>query len=135
MAGGHSEPFGNRDLLVSALGRWPSFHDSSVVDFVCDGDTYEVSIHVFEMTTDIDPRGHYVLRNHHLVTLRLSGVERSTLPTGYKHDILFDLSAERVRDLIKVDFDSVMNEGGEVECKRIEVVKVVPCSPEGDPVV
>jgi hypothetical protein len=94
-----------------------------------------VSIHVFEMTTDIDPRGHYVLRNHHLVTLRLSGVERSTLPTGYKHDILFDLSAERVRDLIKVDFDSVMNEGGEVECKRIEVVKVVPCSPEGDPVV
>jgi hypothetical protein len=67
---------------------------------------------VFEITKEVDPQGYCVLRNHHLVVLRRSGVASSTMPDRYKHDTVFDLSAQRTGDLLKVVFDLVADQSG-----------------------
>ena len=86
------------ELLTQIFGRWPSFHDAEVVrislertaDFVA-GPACEIDIHVFEMTSELDERNHYVLRHHTLVTLRLEGVGESELSGFNNQNVLADL--------------------------------------------
>ena len=61
--------FENSSALESIFGRWPSFHDAEMLRVVLDrsgdeGPTLEAVIRVFEMTSDVDPKGYYVLKNH-----------------------------------------------------------------------
>lgn len=68
------------ELLVRAMGRWPSFHDANVLDVVRSDDSCLAKIHVFEMTNEIDDAGYFVLRKHHLVTMEMAGVRSNSLP-------------------------------------------------------
>ena len=73
------------------------------------GDVCRASVHVFEMTNKIDSNGYYVLTKHHLVTIEMSGITESTLPTDYNSDVLFGLSAERIARQVKVSCDSAID--------------------------
>src|ERR1700754_933885 len=71
------------DLLVKAMGYWPSFHDAEVLKVTRTSDSCTVIIHVFEMTDQVDSAGYFVLRKHHLVELCLLGVQADSLPSHY----------------------------------------------------
>jgi Immunity protein 50 len=70
---------GNKNLLTDRFGYWPSFHDAEILRarFERDGPDapwMECDIHVFEMTSEVDSAGHYVLKKHTLVTLRFCDI-------------------------------------------------------------
>ncbi|MBE1547681.1 hypothetical protein GGC64_001689 [Mycobacterium sp. OAS707] len=114
------------DILVKAMGYWPSFHDADVRQATRDSDSCTVIIHVYEMTDQVDSAGFFVLRKHHLVELLMLGVQSDSLPSPYEGDVLSSLSFQRAGSGIRVTFDSHMDLGGEVVCEEVLVKSVVP---------
>jgi hypothetical protein len=69
------------ELLTRVFGYWPSFHDAEVVRVALsrapayrEGAFLEADVHAFEMTSDVDERGYFVLRHHVLVSFRFEAV-------------------------------------------------------------
>jgi hypothetical protein len=86
----------NTELIESIFGGWPSFHDAEIhsisITRDCDsGPQMDVTIHHWEMTSDVDARGYFVLRHHTLSTLRFSGVSDLQLADFNHQNVLFDL--------------------------------------------
>jgi len=96
------------DRVTRIFGEWPSFHDAEVVRLVLDrsgseGPTLEVQIHVFAATSEVDATGHYVLKNHTLVTLQVTEVALEKMQWFNNQNVLFDL--------VIVDIDPAAHEG------------------------
>lgn len=123
----------NSGALIAALGRWPQFHDASVVSAERREGLQELSIHVFNTTDRVDDRGYFELERHHLVHIRFTGVERNTLPSAYASDCLDRLSISQLDGKILASLQSHMDADGEILCARVEVVSVVPCTASGAP--
>lgn len=119
------------ELLVEAMGRWPSFHDAKVLGISRLQDSCVATIHVFEMTRDVDSEGYFILRNHHRVEMSMLGVRSDSLPRRYTGDILSALTMRRDGDLIRVDFESHLDNDGSIVCERVRLVSVDPCDGEG----
>ncbi|HEV8542702.1 MAG TPA: Imm50 family immunity protein, partial [Verrucomicrobiae bacterium] len=66
----------NAEALASIFGRWPSFHDAEVWSLTYErtpkGFDVTATIHVFEMTSEVDARGFYRLQKHTRVILRFA---------------------------------------------------------------
>lgn len=122
---------GRSDLLVAAMGRWPSFHDAVVLDIERSSSVCRATIHVFEMTDEVDTSGYFVLRRHHLVTLRMTGVSSNTLPSAHPGDVLSSLEFSDDDGQIRVDFESHMDLDGSVLCDHVEVERVDQCDASG----
>jgi|SRR6476660_299099 len=129
-----SDLFLNGSALVSAMGRWPSFHDAKVIRAVRDSESCIVSLHVFEMTNAVDSAGYFVLTKHHLVTIRLLGMTECIMPTGYIGDVLFGLQADRVGEQLRVVFESAIDPDRtwHVLCREAHIADIVPCDPRGE---
>jgi hypothetical protein len=119
------------DLLVSAMGRWPSFHDAKVLGIERAKDSCLATIHVFEMTDEVDSKGYFILKRHHIVTLRMSGVGGNSLPENYQGDVLSSLRFSEQGRQIRVDFESHMDNNGTVLCDRVAVTRVDACDADG----
>jgi len=60
--------------VVRWFGSWPDFHDAEVVSIMLNrSQGATVEIHTFEMTSEVDARGFYVLAKHAIVTFTLEG--------------------------------------------------------------
>jgi hypothetical protein len=137
------------EQLVAVFGYWPSFHDAEVLWMRfdrrsggdgCYGPTLEALVHAFEMTSEVGADGSNVLRHHVLVHLRFRDVVELRLD-GFNHqNVLMGLTLRDLRDrqmervLWQVEFDPVYGVGAWFQCYAVEVVSVVPCSKEGEPV-
>ena len=137
----------NSELLTSLFGYWPCFHDAEVVWLRLDrratslgkGPTVEALIHTFEMTSEVNTAGFYVLRNHVLVQLRFARVKEVVLD-GFNHqNVLNGLSIKDIRHRqmehlnFEVAFDSTFGVTATFQCEEIEIVDVEPCNAEGHP--
>ena len=85
-----------------------------------------MTIHMFEMTDQVDSAGYFVLRKHHLVELCMSGVQADSLPSTYEGDVLTGLGFHGKGSYVRVDFESHTDSGGEVLCKEVRVKSVLP---------
>lgn len=135
----------NSEKLTSVFGRWPSFHDAEVIwlrldgkaTSLGDGPTIETLIHTFEMTSEVNAAGFYVLRNHVLVHLRFSRV-METILEGFDHEhVLMGLSIKDIRPRpmerlnFEVKLDPVYGPEASFQCQDIEVVDVKFCDSDG----
>lgn len=122
----------NEELLTNRFGRWPSFHDAEIVraKFERQGDDapyLECDIHVFEMTPEVDATGHYVLKNHTLVTIRFADIDLEDF-TGWNHqNVLWNLviaSVEEDSDRpIQVELPSTYGCYARLKCRSVKVIK------------
>ena len=119
------------ELLVEAMGRWPSFHDAKVLGISRLQNSCVAIIHVFEMTREVDSQGYFILRNHHRVEMSMLGVQSDSLPRQYTSDVLSALAIRREGDLIRVDFESHLDNDGSIVCERVRLLGVDPCDGDG----
>jgi Immunity protein 50 len=129
------------DKVERILGRWPDFHDAEVLSITLDrapaeaGPTVQIAVHAFEMTKDVDASGHYVLRNHVLVTFVLHNAEVVRLEGFNQQNVLDGLSFTKpekpVADtmVVEVELESSFGVSAIFQCARVEVVSVEPCEP------
>src|SRR6266436_3276343 len=129
----------NRYPLTDIFGRWPSFHDAEVLRILLDrGESklfrpsLEATIHVFEMTSEIDERNRYVLKNHLAVTIRfieiynlsMKDFNHQNVLQGLNIDDISDPELERIK--FEVSFDGIFGVSVKLQCKSISVVSVEP---------
>ena len=113
------------------MGRWPSFHDAKVVSLLRSADSCTATIHLFEMTDELDRDRYFVLKKHHLVSITMRGIRSNSLPLPYNGDVLSELAIHPAGNLIEVNFESHMGQDGIVLCEAVYVTGVVPCEANG----
>jgi hypothetical protein len=127
----------NKKALIDIFGRWPSFHDAEIIRMVLeregDGGPYlEAQIHVFEMTTEIDAKGYYVLKNPTLVTFRFTHIVLEYLKWFNQQNVLWDLEIININPEendgcnFKVVMPSSYGCEASFDCKDIVIVNVKP---------
>ena len=147
-------PIEGAGKLLAIFGYWPSFHDAEVLWIRLDrkpaadsdyGPTLEALIHAFEMTSEIDPKGYYVLRHHVLVHLRFREVVGLRMEHFNHQNVLSGVNftevqvpqMERIKERIKWDvvFGSSYGVDASFRCFAIEVIGVDPCTKDGKPIL
>jgi hypothetical protein len=101
------------------------------------GPTITADIHVFEMTSEVSPTGHYMCRNHRVAKLRFLTVDEVQLE-GFNHQnalmglIISDESHRQIERIkFEVSFDGAYGVGLSFVCSGIEVCAVTPGIPSG----
>lgn len=125
--------------LTEIFGCWPSFHDAEVLRIILDRDeaqpftpSLQATIYVFEMTSQIDERGSYVLKNHVAVTFRFIEIQGLSLEEFNQQNVLQGLSildvADRQLERIKfeVSFDGIFGVSAKFQCNSISVESIEP---------
>jgi hypothetical protein len=126
----------NHQALSDHFGYWPSFHDANVISYTgptADRQTVDLVLHTWEMTSEVDTKGYYVLQKHVLITFRFAGVHAASLERFDSANILFGLNITRASDAdsFHVELDSVMDMSGDFSATAGEVVSLTPCTSEG----
>lgn len=108
------------ESVVAAFGYWPSFHDSPVLTFKRTSEFVELQVEAWEMTSEVDSRGYFVLTKRHEIGFRFAGISSAELDDFIPDNILFELGFSPVAHFqstgqFQVDLDSAM--GGDL-CGR-----------------
>lgn len=92
--GGSSTPSYLRhfERVVEAFGYWPGFHDSPVLRFRSDDDRIELEVEAWEMTSDIDERGHFKLAKRHEIGFAFQDIVAKDHDQFAAENILFELT-------------------------------------------
>ena len=122
----------NAHLLTDIFGYWPTFHDAEVHSVLLEhdqehGSVLEAKIHVFEMTSEVDDRGYYVLDKHTLVLLRFLGLTDLELCDFNHQNVMFGLGIKDIGDeansvSFEVDFDASYGLAASFKCQEITVL-------------
>src|SRR6202030_3838275 len=91
----------NYQALLDHFGYWPSFHDANVISYAgptAGRPTIDLILHTWEMTSEVDAKGYYVLRKHSLVTFHFAGVHSTSLERFDSGNILFGMDITRAGD-------------------------------------
>ena len=143
---GEPEGITGAEKLTDIFGYWPSFHDAEVLWIRLDrlpyteqyGPVLEAVIHAFEITSEVDPDGFYVVRHHVRVHLRFEGVTELQLEGFNNQNALMGLGVKNICDRQmenirwEVQFDSSWGVTASFRCYSAEIVGVTPCNKEGD---
>jgi hypothetical protein len=133
------------ELLTSVFGLWPSFHDAEVVRMELvrgvpfeEGPDLRTDVHAFEITKDVGPDGHFVLRHHVLVSFRFRGIDQLRIEGWNNQNALTDLQITDIRsdqlDVLtyEVSFDGSWGVHAEFLCRSVEIESVRPWELEQD---
>ena len=126
---------GNSNSLTDIFGCWPSFHDAEVISIELQRaqgglsePTLTAKIYLFEMTSKVDERGCYVLKNHTIVTFSFKGIDESCLKWFNQQNSLWelailDISSRQLEKLkFQVHFSSSFGVEAEFKCRAIEIL-------------
>jgi hypothetical protein len=137
------------ERLTSIFGHWPSFHDAEVIEFnLWRGNanpekppytfpTVTTKIHLWELTSEIDIRGYYVLRHHTLATLRFHDISELCMD-GFNHqNAIFGLSitsspTDGFPQRLHVEFEPAFGITATFCCLRAEILEAQPL-PDANP--
>jgi hypothetical protein len=109
---------GGQVLLEWFDGRAPSFHDAEVLELSLDRRKARCSIkiHAFQMTSEVDGKGFFILDKHALVSFRLEGVVNLELNDFNEQNIIHGLVLSRTADQnFRVELDPAYGLFGFVE--------------------
>lgn len=126
----------NHSRLVEVFGYWPQFHDSPVISLNSTDEHIDLVLHVWEMTSEVDSEGYFILRKHHLVHFRFSELSDVKLKDPEIGNILHELSFSELEDFQKsrrfqVRLESVMDLDSSFTAKHGTILDISPCDTRG----
>lgn len=125
------------DRLTGVFGRWPSFHDAEVWQFLCErtpaGFDIALTLHVFQMTSEVTETGHFKLMNHTRVVLRFTDCAELQLQ-GFNHqNVLYGLGLGYVdthaTHPVGVELEGCYGLEGTFRCASMTVDAAEPWTP------
>jgi hypothetical protein len=133
----------NSTALTDIFGKWPAFHDAEVVSMTLDrqglggfqGPTLDAVIHVWEMTSEVDEKGYFVLRHHTLAKLRFFQVAELRLEQFNEQNVLFNLAFTDISEQqlasapYHVELSPSYGVFADFNCQAITVVSADPFTP------
>ncbi|MCC6155952.1 MAG: hypothetical protein IT367_19450 [Candidatus Hydrogenedentes bacterium] len=126
-------------LVTDVYGCWPRFHDAEVIRIVLDrgtadgGPSLAMDIKTFEMTSEVDAKGHFVLRNEKVVSLRFLSVTELELCDFNRQNVLLELEISRISgdggdSRFEVSLNASYGVAGSFRCREIKVEEICDCS-------
>ena len=127
-------------LITSRFGRWPSFHDAEIIEFRLNRGSLHlnerepvlpfacVTIHHWQLTSEVDEKGYFVLDLHTVSTLRFNGISELKMDDFNQQNVIYSLEIENDEGLsedrypIKVEFGSSFGMEASLRCISVEVV-------------
>jgi hypothetical protein len=133
------------EKVTAIFDRWPTFHDGEVVWLRLErGDKgsgiepfIESLLHTWEMTSESDSSGYYVLRNHVLVHFRFEGIDEVQLQDFNHQNVLFRMQIEDGTTAggpnagLRVCLDASLGVNGAFRCRPAKLISVDRCEPDG----
>jgi immunity protein 50 of polymorphic toxin system len=138
------------EKLTGIFSYWPSFHDAEVVDLhLWRGNVdrkqgsyvfpvLTLTMHCWELTREVDAKGHFVLRHHTRATLKFTNLFDDIQIRGFNHqNAIFGLSITRLEradgptPYFSVVVEQSFGIGAEFTCTGIEVVSATLCDEDG----
>lgn len=129
----------NSHLLTDIFGKFPSFHDAEIHQInLIRGETGTFSpsltalIHTREMTSEVDEKNRYILKNHALVEFRFSDIYEIELKGFSYQNVLQDLritenpESDSEKELFDVLFEGIVGVKAKFICGAISIESVVP---------
>ena len=124
--------------VVAWFGYWPSFHDAEVLSITLDRlNASRVVIHTFEMTREVNARGHYVLDKHAVVTFFLEGflrnqhgITNTRLEFFNQQNVLSSASVNKTPGGYELVLEAVTGVDGAISAEHIRV-EIAPGMPTG----
>lgn len=125
----------NVELLTNIFGRFPSFHDAEIVRLTLDrgdqksgGPSLTAEVHAFEMTTEIDDKGVFILKNHVLVKLCFREISSLFIDDFNQQNVITDLFIESANDggKLNVAFEGIFGADVRFQCDSISIESVTP---------
>jgi Immunity protein 50 len=120
----------NVRLLTEIFGGFPSFHDSEVLKVSLArgyrGASLDAAVHVFEMTSEVDEKGKYVLKNHVQVQFHFAGIDQLELSDFNHQNVLQGLHFKRCETGLRVVFESIFGMHATFVCEFASIDSVEP---------
>jgi len=116
------------------FGYWPTFHDAEVISLHLNRKNPSIlKVHTWEMTSEVDMTGHYVLAKDVVVdfVIDISAADDSLELYGYSHqNVIFGLAIDKDDSAYKLDIDPCYGLGGSIKADNISI-RLTPGEPEG----
>lgn len=125
---------GGADLLRWFEGRVPSFHDAEIISVTLDreGISGNIRIRTFEMTSDVDAQGYFVLKKHVVVGFQLSGITGLELTDFNHQNVIYGLALTRTESGdFKLELEPCYGLFGFIEAQTV-TIDIQPVVPKTD---
>jgi hypothetical protein len=122
---------GGAALLEWFNGRVPSFHDAEVLTLTLEreGEIGSLRIYTFEMTSETDANGYFVLRKHAVVSFQLAGITGLELTDFNHQNVIGGLSLSRTSTGgFRLELESCYGLFGVIEAQTVSIA-VEPRTP------
>ena len=126
--------------LIGWFGYWPSFHDAEVTSIeLTRSAASRVVVHAFEMTDQVNTRGHYVCHKHVIVSFLFDRLREVELTGFNQQNVLTNLELAKVEQGYKLTLIGCYGVDGSVTAESVRIA-LAPGTPtdsqyrvEGEP--
>ena len=110
------------DSVLAWFGYWPSFHDAEVVEILLNrsGRSW-ISLHAWDMTSEVDEKGYFVLDKHAVVTFELENVKDVDLAELSPRSVILDLSLEPIESGFRMNLDACCGPAASIIAEHVSV--------------
>ena len=111
------------------FGYWPNFHDAEIINLHLNrkGNS-SMSVHTWEMTSEVDENGCFGLRKHIVVEFVLENVSGLNL-SGFNHqNVVFDIGIEKTESGFRLNLGGCYGAEGTIEAEKISL-RLTPGKP------
>lgn len=124
-------PIKGVEKVVEWFGYWPEFHDCRIEELHLLGSDCVLKIAAFEMTTEVEPDGHYKLTKHCTVSFQFSDVWNVEVNCdGPAAAIILNMAFEQEGDgRIAVQWDTAIGIAGGFTAQTCSVHLELPRAP------
>jgi len=115
--------------LEEWFGYWPSFHDAEIVSLHLNRKgSSSLCVHTWEMTKEINDKGHYVLAKHIVVEFVFEAVYELALNGFNQQNVIFGLTIEKTDLGFRVTLEDCYGLAGSIEAGKISI-RLAPGKP------
>ncbi|MCX5515240.1 hypothetical protein C3941_12845 [Kaistia algarum] len=109
--------------LVAWFGGRPTFHDAEVIslDLRRDPEESVLRVHTWQMTSDLDERGYFILDRHVIVRFILAGISALELSEWSAQNVIFGLALSRDERGYRIELHSIFGIGGVIIANSLRV--------------
>jgi len=106
--------------LLKWFGYWPSFHDAEVLNIHLNRHgRLHMEIETWEMTKEIDDKGHYKLRKKVVVAIALEGITACDLADFNQQNVISSLSISKTANGYTLALEPCYGLSGTIEAASV----------------
>lgn len=115
--------------LYEWFGYWPEFHDAEILSLHLNRTGIsQIRLHTWEMTSEIDDHGFYVLRKHVIIEFTFENIRGVDL-AGFNHqNVISELAISRTNSGFRVDLGACYGLAGSIIADKI-ALRLMPGKP------